>query len=90
MENANWKGQLQERTQEQGVALPTYVTARVAGGAHDPTFQSTVKALGLTACGQGGSKRKAEHAAASSLLGLTTASSLLTPGMIITSKIAGL
>ena len=63
----NYKGLAQEYTQKRGEPLPKYETEK-SGKDNAPVFKTKVFALGVTANGQGGSKKEAEQAAAKSLL----------------------
>ncbi|MDX1335403.1 MAG: ribonuclease III [Gammaproteobacteria bacterium] len=64
------KSQLQEYLQGRGKELPVYELVEVTGEAHDQYFkvQCLVKDLGLSAPGEGGSRKKAEQEAAARLL----------------------
>lgn len=64
------KTRLQERLQAQGLPLPVYVVESVSGEAHNQEFQvaCSVAALDLRTIGVGASRRRAEQAAAQSLL----------------------
>ncbi len=65
----NAKGQLQEFLQKRGEETPIYQTEKY-GKDNEPLFRARVTALGQTAQGEGKSKRLAEQAAASVLLGM--------------------
>jgi ribonuclease III len=64
------KTRLQEALQAQGMAVPSYVVESIAGKAHLQVFRVSCAAyaLGLTAVGEGPSRRSAEQAAAKSML----------------------
>jgi ribonuclease-3 len=64
------KTRLQEYLQGKGHPLPSYAVLRVSGEPHEQHFvvSCTVVALGLAAEGEGGSRRKAEQAAAQRVL----------------------
>lgn len=64
------KTRLQEYLQSRGLALPRYSVDRVEGEPHAQTFfvTCTVKALKLSAQGQGSSRRRAEQEAAERVL----------------------
>lgn len=66
------KTRLQEALQAHGLALPVYTLTAVAGDPHAQTFTISceVPVLGLTAVGEGGSRRRAEQLAAAKLLDL--------------------
>jgi ribonuclease-3 len=53
--------------------LPEYVSARAGGSDHQPEFAAVVSIAGLSAEGRGGSRRRAEAAAAGALLALVDA-----------------
>lgn len=61
---------LQELLQGRGLNLPVYEISRISGEQHEQIFVVTcmLPELGLEATGQGGSRRKAEQAAAAQLL----------------------
>jgi ribonuclease-3 len=61
---------LQEFLQGRGLSLPAYEIAQVTGEQHEQTFivTCTIPDLGIEATGRGGSRRKAEQAAAAQLL----------------------
>jgi len=69
------KTRLQEALQAHGLALPCYTLTAVTGEAHAQAFAVSceVPALGLTAAGEGGSRRRAEQLAAERLLALLPA-----------------
>ncbi len=60
------KTRLQERLQARGLPLPTYEVVEVKGAPHSQEFQvfCRVASLDNPTCGTGGSRRKAEQAAA--------------------------
>lgn len=60
------KTRLQERLQSKGLPLPTYEVVEVKGAPHHQEFQVFCRVVGLDnpTCGTGGSRRKAEQAAA--------------------------
>ncbi|MDX1528109.1 MAG: ribonuclease III [Gammaproteobacteria bacterium] len=60
------KTRLQEHLQAKGLPLPTYEVVEVKGAPHDQEFQvfCRVASLDNPTCGTGGSRRKAEQAAA--------------------------
>lgn len=60
------KTRLQERLQAKGLPLPTYEVVEVKGAPHSQEFQvfCRVASLDNPTCGTGGSRRKAEQAAA--------------------------
>jgi ribonuclease-3 len=64
------KSRLQEYLQAKGKALPIYELVSVTGEAHDQYFsvECLVEDLGLSAIGEGGSRKKAEQEAAAQLL----------------------
>ena len=64
------KTALQEHLQGRRLALPRYSVASVSGEAHDQTFtvECRVESLGLSAKGNGASRRAAEQDAATALL----------------------
>jgi ribonuclease III len=66
------KTRLQEALQARGLALPTYELSSVTGEPHEQWFtvSGEVVAFGLSAKGEGGSRRRAEQAAAGKLLEL--------------------
>ena len=63
-ETDNYKSALQEYVQKYEHVTPVYRTAEAAGG-----YESTVCALGQSACGTGKSKKEAEMSAAKKLYG---------------------
>ncbi|HEC05487.1 MAG TPA: ribonuclease III [Thiolapillus brandeum] len=69
------KTQLQEYLQARGKSLPVYEVISVEGSAHEQQFivECRVESLGLTAQGEGSSRRKAEQLAASRVLARTGA-----------------
>jgi ribonuclease III len=69
------KTRLQEAVQAHGLALPVYTLTAVAGDPHMQSFTVSceVPVLGLTAVGEGGSRRRAEQLAATKLLELLPA-----------------
>ena len=69
------KTRLQEILQARGMALPIYSLRSTTGDAHAQSFAVTceVPAFGLTACGEGVSRRRAEQAAAHNALELLPA-----------------
>jgi ribonuclease-3 len=64
------KTELQEHLQGRRLQLPRYAVMKTEGEAHDQTFtvECLVDDLGLTATGQGASRRAAEQAAAQGVL----------------------
>ena len=64
------KTALQEWLQARHLPVPDYAVTRIAGAAHQQTFEVSchVQALALTAHGRGGSRRMAEQAAAAAML----------------------
>jgi ribonuclease-3 len=64
------KTRLQEYLQGRGLALPSYSIESVAGEPHQQMFVASceVAGLGLRACGEGSSRRKAEQEAAQQVL----------------------
>ncbi|HSS64534.1 MAG TPA: ribonuclease III [Gammaproteobacteria bacterium] len=60
------KTRLQERLQAKGLPLPSYEVVEVKGAPHNQEFQvfCRVASLNSPTCGTGGSRRKAEQAAA--------------------------
>ena len=66
------KTRLQERLQGQGQALPVYTLVATSGDPHAQSFSVTceVAAFGITASGEGGSRRRAEQMAARKALEL--------------------
>ncbi len=66
------KTRLQEWLQSRQMALPDYAVLMVEGSAHDQVFtvECRLQGLELATQGQGGSRRKAEQAAAEKALGL--------------------
>lgn len=64
------KTRLQEHLQGQGKALPVYEVVRISGDTHDQTFvvSCSIEDLSKPAQGKGGSRRKAEQAAAQKVL----------------------
>jgi ribonuclease III len=66
------KTRLQEALQAHGLALPVYTLTAVAGDPHLQTFTVTcqVPVLGMSAVGEGASRRRAEQLAAAKLLEL--------------------
>lgn len=64
------KTRLQERLQSRGYALPVYTLAGSSGPEHSPRFdvECRVPDLDLAGSGSGGSRRKAEQAAAAAVL----------------------
>ncbi|WP_457665802.1 ribonuclease III [Thiolapillus sp.] len=69
------KTQLQEYLQARGKDLPVYEVITVEGSAHEQQFvvECRVESIGLTAQGEGLSRRKAEQLAASRVLAKTGA-----------------
>jgi ribonuclease-3 len=69
------KTRLQEALQARGIALPVYILTAVAGDPHVQSFTVTceVPVLGLSAVGEGASRRRAEQLAAAKLLELLPA-----------------
>ncbi|HEY6453971.1 MAG TPA: ribonuclease III [Steroidobacteraceae bacterium] len=65
------KTRLQELLQSRGLPLPAYEVVRTEGEIHAQTFwvRCEVRTLGLTATGQGLSRRRAEQEAAAVVLG---------------------
>ena len=65
------KTRLQEHLQSRGLPLPAYEVVRTEGEIHAQTFwvRCEVSTLGLTATGQGLSRRRAEQEAAAVVLG---------------------
>ena len=66
------KTRLQEALQAHGLALPVYTLTAAAGDPHMQSFTVTceVPVLGVSAVGEGGSRRRAEQLAAAKLLDL--------------------
>jgi ribonuclease-3 len=66
------KTRLQEALQAHGLALPVYTLTAAAGDPHLQSFTVTceVPVLGVSAVGEGGSRRRAEQLAAAKLLEL--------------------
>jgi ribonuclease-3 len=66
------KTRLQETLQAHGLALPVYILTAAAGDPHTQSFTVTceVPVLGVSAVGEGGSRRRAEQLAAAKLLEL--------------------
>jgi len=66
------KTRLQEALQAHGLALPVYTLTAAAGDPHLQSFTVTceVPVLGVSAVGEGGSRRRAEQLAAAKLLDL--------------------
>ncbi len=66
------KTRLQEALQAHGLALPIYTLTAVAGDPHAQSFTVSceVPVLGVSAVGEGGSRRRAEQLAAAKLLDL--------------------
>ena len=64
------KTRLQETLQARGLAIPAYLVESISGKAHDQIFRVSCKAetLGLSAVGEGASRRAAEQTAAKQLL----------------------
>ncbi|MBO5457596.1 MAG: ribonuclease III [Clostridia bacterium] len=67
LHSANYKGAVQEYLQQRGIEPPVYRTEKT-GKDNAPTFYTTVSAMGVTARGEGGSKKQAEQNAARALL----------------------
>jgi ribonuclease III len=69
------KTRLQEILQAQGVALPLYTLTAVTGDPHAQSFTVTceVPVFGVSAVGEGGSRRRAEQLAAAKLIDLLPA-----------------
>jgi ribonuclease-3 len=69
------KTRLQEALQANGLALPVYTLTAAAGDPHMQSFTVTceVPVLGVSAVGEGGSRRRAEQLAAAKLLELLPA-----------------
>ena len=69
------KTRLQEALQAHGLALPVYTLTAAAGDPHLQSFTVTceVPVLGVSAVGEGGSRRRAEQLAAAKLLELLPA-----------------
>ncbi len=65
--SVNYKGEVQEFLQKRKIQPPAYTTEK-EGKDNAPTFTATVSAMGLTARGEGGSKKEAEQNAAKLLL----------------------
>ena len=63
----NYKGELQEFLQKQGLDAPRYETEK-SGKDNAPVFHANATAEGISANGEGGSKKEAEQAAAKALL----------------------
>ena len=63
----NYKGAAQEFLQKKGAEPPRYETEK-SGKDNAPTFYAKVSALGVTASGEGSSKKEAEQEAAKALL----------------------
>jgi ribonuclease III len=71
LETRDPKSALQELVQSRGMPAPTYRVVEVRGAPHDQTFDiEVVYADGMTARGEGRSKRLAERAAAVVALGV--------------------
>jgi ribonuclease III len=66
------KTRLQESLQARGIALPVYTLTAVTGDPHVQSFTVSceVPVLGVSAVGEGGSRRRAEQLAAAKLLAL--------------------
>jgi ribonuclease-3 len=66
------KTRLQEAVQAHGLAVPVYTLTAVAGDPHAQSFTVSceVPVLGVSAVGEGGSRRRAEQLAAAKLLEL--------------------
>jgi ribonuclease-3 len=66
------KTRLQEALQAHGLALPIYTLTKVAGDPHQQSFTISceVPVLGMSAVGEGASRRRAEQLAAAKLLEL--------------------
>jgi ribonuclease-3 len=66
------KTRLQEALQAHGLALPIYTLTAVAGDPHQQSFTISceVPVLGMSAVGEGASRRRAEQLAAAKLLAL--------------------
>jgi ribonuclease-3 len=66
------KTRLQEALQARGIALPVYTLTAVTGDPHLQTFTVSceVPVLGVSAVGEGASRRRAEQLAAAKLLAL--------------------
>jgi ribonuclease-3 len=66
------KTRLQEALQAHGLALPVYTLIAAAGDPHLQSFTVSceVPVLGVSAVGEGGSRRRAEQLAAAKLLEL--------------------
>jgi ribonuclease-3 len=71
------KSELQELLQARRAAPPQYTVEATYGPEHERRFTVRVQAIGLSANGEGSSKKKAEQDAAAALLRLLTASELL-------------
>ncbi len=67
IESVNYKGMVQEFLQKQGKEPPVYETEK-EGKDNAPIFKATAAAMGVTAHGEGGSKKEAEQNAAECLL----------------------
>jgi ribonuclease-3 len=69
------KTRLQEALQAHGLALPVYTLTAVAGDPHEQSFTVSceIPVLGMSAVGEGGSRRRAEQLAAAKLLDLLPA-----------------
>ena len=65
--SVNYKGIAQEFMQKHGEELPVYETQK-SGKDNAPVFKTQVFAMGLTAEGEGGSKKEAEQSAAKALM----------------------
>ena len=65
--STNYKGAVQEFLQKKGTELPRYEIEK-SGKDNAPMFKATAFAMGITACGEGGSKKEAEQKAAKILL----------------------
>ena len=63
------KTALQEWMMARGLPLPAYAVSERSGPSHKPEFVILVSGAGQSGTGTGGSKREAERAAASDLLG---------------------
>jgi len=66
-DKTNYKGELQEYLQKRGEDYPVYQTEKT-GKDNEPTYYTTVRAMGLTGKGEGRSKKLAETSAAKELL----------------------
>ncbi|MDJ0782966.1 MAG: ribonuclease III [Desulfosarcinaceae bacterium] len=78
--HSDYKSRLQEAVQLRHQAVPSYQVVGESGPDHRKIFRVAVRICGLTAEGEGGSKKKAEQAAAQMGLARLKEAGLIHPG----------